>query len=341
MPRLYYFCLASVLLIFSGTMTLYFFYTKPDNKSPVFISKTSYEWTNVDGPIQPIPHSVQVDHQWANLGKALFNSKLLSGDGSVSCASCHLIDFGGDDGFPVSTGIDNQTGSRNSPTVLNAVFNFRQFWDGRSESLAEQVAGPIHNPVEMNTNWLDVIARLEQDSGFNDAFKQLDPMGVTIDNIVRAISTYEETLITPNAPIDQFLLGKKDALSPQQQVGFQKFQDYGCITCHQGRNIGGNLFQKIGRLEQVPAMLKDDLGRYTLTQNEHERHVFKVPSLRNVADTAPYFHNGAVDNLHDAVKIMAQSQLAITLTDKDAEDLVAFLKSLSAPVFRFESVRND
>lgn len=322
-------------------MAAYGLYTKPKGKAGIFISDTQYEDIKVDGPIQPIPRTINIDPQWANLGKALFNSKLLSGDGSISCASCHLIHFGGDDGFPLSIGVNNNTGHRNSPTVLNATFNFRQFWDGRSETLADQVAQPIHNPIEMNSNWPQIIQKLEKDPWFSKTFKQLSSKGITSETITKAITTFEETLITPDAPIDRFLLGDKDALTQQQQRGFKTFQDIGCITCHQGRNIGGNLYQKIGRINAVPEKLKDDLGLFTLTQEPEDRHVFKVPSLRNVAETAPYFHNGSVETLEEAVTIMAKAQLAITLSETDKSDLVAFLKSLSAPVYEFKGGARD
>jgi cytochrome c peroxidase len=179
------------------------------------------------------------------LGKALFNSPLLSKDNTISCASCHMIDFGGDDGFPVSTGINNSQGNRNSPTVLNTTFNFRQFWDGRARTLAEQTVGPIHNPVEMGSSWDEIIPKVSQDSYFNKAFKTLSADGVTPNNIIKAITTYEESLITPNSPIDNYLLGDKEALTAQQVRGLALFKNYGCSTCHQGRNIGGNIYLHI------------------------------------------------------------------------------------------------
>lgn len=293
---------------------------------------TQYRFTEVDGPLQPLPEITYINERWRDLGKALFNSPLLSADNSISCASCHLVDYGGDDGFPVSTGINNATGSRNSPTVLNSSFNFVQFWDGRSSSLAEQVSGPIHNPIEMGSNWGQVIAKLENDALFDDLFKSINPGGVTVEAIVKAITTYEESLVTTGAPIDRYLLGQEDALTTQQKRGFDKFRQFGCITCHQGVNIGGNLFQKIGRIEDIDEQFRLDLGRYTVTGQEHDKYVFKVPSLRNVAQTAPYFHNGQVKTLKEAIRLMGQAQLGRILSDVDVDDLEAFLQSFSASV---------
>ncbi|WP_440876320.1 cytochrome-c peroxidase [Thalassotalea sp. PLHSN55] len=294
------------------------------------LSKTQFVFKHVDGPIQPIPTDIVINKNWGVLGKALFHSTLLSKDNTVSCASCHMVDFGGDDGFSLSTGVNNAIGTRNSPTVLNAVFNIKQFWDGRSSSLAEQAVGPIHNPIEMASSWPEIIKKLSQDSYFNQAFSRLSNQGVTVDNILRAIVTYEESLITPNSAIDRYLLGDKSALTEQQQRGYQKFLNLGCSTCHQGRNIGGNIMQKLGRISDIPEQLKLDLGRYNITNNEQDKHIFKVPSLRNVAQTSPYFHNGSIDSLGEAVNIMAKVQLGITLKQQDTDDIVALLQSFSA-----------
>lgn len=294
--------------------------------------KTSYEFEEVAGPIQPIPRVLNIDKNWLGVGKALFHSPLLSKDNTISCASCHLVDFGGDDGFPVSTGVNNKKGVRNSPTVLNAVFNFRQFWDGRAGSLAEQISGPIHNPVEMGTAWADIVTKLNNDSYFKKAFAGLSPLGITEDNIIKALTIYEESLITPNAPIDQYLLGDDQALNVQQKRGLRLFNSYGCSTCHQGRNIGGNIFQKLGRVNKIPVALTLDDGKYQVTQQEKDRYIFKVPSLRNIAQTAPYFHNGSVDTLPEAVRIMASTQLGVELTDNEVDDIVALLHAFSAKV---------
>ncbi|WP_228710771.1 cytochrome-c peroxidase [Saccharobesus litoralis] len=292
---------------------------------------TEYEFEYVDGPIQPIPRRLKTNIAWVNLGKALFNSPLLSKDNTVSCASCHMVDFGGDDGVKVSTGVDSKQGTRNAPTVLNAVFNFRQFWDGRAADLAEQAAGPIHNPIEMASNWRQVITKLQQDRYFSRTFAELGVKSITEQHIVTAITFFEESLITPNSAIDRYLLGDRTALNAQQQRGYQKFINLGCVTCHQGRNIGGNFYQKLGRLEQIPASLRHDKGRALVTGEAQDKYVFKVPSLRNITDTAPYFHDGSINTLEQAVTIMAATQLGKTLSDQDVDDLVALLAAFSAP----------
>ena len=332
----YYLSLVIAFVVFLATMVFYFLKTQPQPQEQQVITGTHYEDITVKGAIQPIPIKMQVDVQWVRLGKALFNSTLLSRDNTISCASCHLVNFGGDDGFPVSTGIDSQVGSRNAPTVLNAVFNFRQFWDGRSQDLADQVSGPVHNPIEMGSNWPEVINKLRREPEFNNAFLALSPDGVTQGNIVKAITTFEETLITPNAPIDRYLMGDANALTSQQKRGYDKFLQFGCIACHQGRNIGGNIYQKLGRIDVVPKKLLNDTGLFELTKKLDDMYVFKVPSLRNVAETAPYFHNGSVDSLQEAVKIMAQSQLGTVLSQQDIDDLVALLQSFSAQPYQVE-----
>lgn len=289
----------------------------------------SYAMVEVDGPIQPIPNIKTIDPEWVALGKDLFISPLLSKDGSVSCASCHDLSGGGDDGLAVSVGVGKALGHRNAPSVLNAVFNFRQFWDGRSHDLADQAPGPIHNPLEMDSSWPEIIEKLSSNDYFVTRFKRISQNGITRANIVKAITIFEQSLVTPNAPIDRYILGDKNALSVAQKRGLKKFIDYGCITCHQGRNIGGNLFQKIGRLDGVPKHLLEDKGRFLITDNPYDEHVFKVPSLRNIALTSPYFHDGSVDELSQAIRIMAKGQLGLDLDTADVSDLQEILMAFT------------
>ncbi|MBQ4860562.1 c-type cytochrome [Pseudoalteromonas sp. MMG013] len=293
-------------------------------------NKPHFEFITVNGPIQPIPAKANFDQAWVQLGKSLFNSKLLSDDNTVSCASCHLVDYGGDDGFALSTGVNNALGERNSPTVLNAVFNFRQFWDGRSTDLFEQVAGPIHSPVEMNSNWQQIIGKLNNEPKIKQAFKDLNENDITQHNISKAITIYQSSLITPNSAFDRFILGNLNALTAQQKRGWNAFQELGCISCHQGRNIGGNMYQKLGRIDEIHGVLKKDLGRYNVTKNPNDKHIFKVPSLRNVALTAPYFHNGSVATLDEAVTIMAKIQLGTELSAQTQQDIVSLLHAFSS-----------
>jgi cytochrome c peroxidase len=329
MDKKYYISLV-LAVVLSTLFPIIFYLNLDNNKINQTYTETTYNFEHVEGAIQPIPRSLTIDKEWLVLGKALFHSPLLSKDNTIACSSCHMVDFGGDDGFPISLGVNNAKGTRNSPTVLNASLNFRQFWDGRASSLEDQATGPIHNPVEMGSSWAEIIPKLKQDSYFNRTFSKLSDLGVTSGNILKAISTYEQSLITPNSPIDRYLLGDVEALTEQQKRGLTLFVDYGCATCHQGRNIGGNIFQKLGRIDVVPEVLTHDLGLYEITQKESDKYTFKVPSLRNIADTAPYFHNGSIDNLPDAVRIMARSQLARELTSNEVDDIVALLQSFSA-----------
>lgn len=314
----------------------YYFDTTDPRPTDQEDTQTSFSVIRVPGPIQPLPDIKHIDLRWVRLGKALFNSNLLSSDNSISCASCHMVDFGGDDGFPVSTGVNNAIGVRNSPTVLNSVFNFRQFWDGRTLSLEEQVHEPLHNPNEMNTDWETVISKLEADDTFKAMFQSVTDEGISIDSITKALVIYEESLITPKSPIDLYLMGDKDALSQQQVRGLNKFKGFGCVSCHQGVNIGGNLFQKLGRINETQTSVnRNDLGRYTVTGREEDRFVFKVPSLRNVTLTAPYFHDGSVETLSEAIRIMAKAQLGRELAQQDVEDLEALFQAFSAPPKEF------
>lgn len=313
----------------------YHFWLLPEQAKQADV-ETQYEYHYVDGPIQPLPRISLIDHDWRLLGQALFHSTLLSKDNSVACSSCHLVTAGGDDGFALSTGVGDKKGTRNSPTVLNAIFSFRQFWDGREPNLEMQVAKPIHNPIEMATNWQDVIKKLNADPYFSSAFANISREGVTEGAITKAIVVYEQSLVTPDSPIDRYLLGDKQALTEQQQRGLNKFINFGCTTCHQGKNIGGNFYQKLGRINAIPEKLKQDLGKFEFSKQEADKYVFKVPSLRNIADTAPYFHNGSVDTLEEAVDIMAKTQLGMELSRQDNQDIVALLYAFSAPVQEHE-----
>lgn len=284
-------------------------------------------------PITPLPLSVEVDPAKAQLGKTLFFDKRLSADDSISCASCHELSAAwGTDLRPVSAGVKGQLGSRNSPTVFNSVFNFTQFWDGRAESLADQARGPVVNPVEMGmASWDDAVKKLAGDAAYQQAFKSLYAAGMTADTIVDAIAEYEKTLITPNAPFDQYLRGKTDAINETQKRGYKLFKAYGCIACHQGQNVGGNMFQKFGVLKDISLLsgtLSNDLGRFILTRNEWDKRVFKVPSLRLAIMTPPYFHDGSVATIDEAVGVMIQFQLGRDVPDADKQAIIAFLTSL-------------
>lgn len=268
-----------------------------------------------------------------SLGKQLFHSEKLSADNSLSCASCHQINNGGDDGLSLSPGINGQLGSINTPTVLNSTLNFVQFWDGRASSLEEQVEGPVHNPIEMGSNWQQVITKLKADPVILEQFQSLYSDGITEKNIIRAIVSYENQLITVNAPFDLYLKGDKNAISKHAKEGYKLFKQMGCISCHQGKNVGGNMYQYFGVMGNYFTdrgnITKADLGRYNVTLLEKDKYKFKVPSLRNIANTAPYFHDGTAKTLEEAVKVMARYQLGRPISNTQVSSIKAFLISLS------------
>jgi cytochrome c peroxidase len=281
-------------------------------------------------PLPPVP---ALSPEKVALGERLFFDKRLSKDNSIACASCHDFARGGSDRMPVSIGVDGQRGPINAPTVFNAALNFVQFWDGRAASLEAQAAGPVHNPLEMASNWVEVLSKLRSDRGYHDAFQRLYPQqGMSGEAIVDAIATYERTLITTNSRFDRFLQGESTALNALEKSGYQRFLDYGCASCHQGTLLGGNMYQRFGVMGDYFAgrtPSKTDLGRFNVTGRAEDRHVFKVPSLRNVAVTAPYFHDGSGNSLEEAVVIMGRYQLGRDLSGPDVASISAFLRTLT------------
>ncbi len=306
--------------------------TEPARELPAPILAPAHD----DRPVQPLPAVPALDPARVALGRALFHDTRLSRDGSVSCASCHLLASGGHDPRPLSQGVGGALGSVNAPTVLNASLNFSQFWDGRAGSLEEQAHGPVNNPVEMATTWPEVIAKLNADTGFRAGFEAVYAGGLTPANIVDAIATFERTLLTPDAPFDRFLRGDTTAMDAMSQEGFRRFSEIGCISCHQGVNLGGNMYQRFGILgdyladrPRSEAQRKADLGRFNVTGLASDRYVFKVPGLRNVALTAPYFHDGSAANLHEAIAIMGRYQLGRELDAREIDTISAFLHALT------------
>lgn len=287
-----------------------------------------------NNPIEPLPLSVKVNPAKVKLGKKLFTDTRLSADNSISCASCHELsaESYGTDLRSVSEGVKGQLGGRNSPTVFNSGFNFAQFWDGRADSLASQALGPVVNPIEMGmSSWEEVTSKLKGDTYYTTAFKQIYGTEISAVNIADAIAEFEKTLITANSPFDKFLRGDKKAISKQQKHGYQLFQSYGCVSCHQGRNVGGNMYQKFGVLKDIvlqSGTLGNDLGRFNVTKNEWDKRVFKVPSLRLAVKTPPYFHDGSVATIQEAVNIMIQFQLGREVPVTDQNAIIAFLESL-------------
>ncbi len=286
-----------------------------------------------DEPLKPLPTELKLDPRKVALGERLFNDKRMSRDNSMSCASCHNLAKGGVDGLQTSVGIGGAKGPINAPTVFNSSLNFRQFWDGRAASLEEQVDGPVHNPKEMGSTWPEVIDKLAKDHALVEQMKQSYPDGLQVKNVKDAIAVFERSLTTPNARFDKYLRGDKAALSADELRGYQLFKAYGCVACHQGVNVGGNMFQSFGVMGDYFGkrgnVTAADLGRFSVTKNEADRHVFKVPSLRNVALTAPYFHDGSAKTLADAVDVMFKFQLGRPASAQDKELIVKFLHTLT------------
>lgn len=276
--------------------------------------------------ITPIPLKPDFDYNKALLGKKLFFDTRLSRDNTVSCANCHILEAGGDDNLPVSFGINGKKGVRNSPTVFNARYNAFQFWDGKAKDLEEQISGPIHNPVEMGTDFKEVVSKLNKDEEYKKSFSLLYEEGINEKNIKNAIAEFEKSLTTPNSRFDRYLRGEKNVLTKGELDGFIAFKEYGCISCHNGVNVGGNLMQKVGVLVDYKS---DDLGLYNLTKNIEDKYYFKVPGLRNVELTSPYFHDGSIGDLKEAVETMLKYQVGFPADEKTIENIVEFLKTLT------------
>lgn len=283
--------------------------------------------------LKPIPQKITFNKAKVELGKELFFDPILSKDGTIACVNCHILPGSGAESSSVSTGINNQKGPINSPTVLNARYNFKQFWDGRADSLYEQASGPITNPIEMGNSLENMLDTLKDSEHYQTAFKKTYG-SLTIDHVLDAIVEFEKTLITPNAKFDKFLR-HEIALSPQETRGYELFQNKGCISCHNGINLGGSMFQKFGAiidLNEIDTNIstnKTDLGRYNITKREQDKFVFKVPTLRNVALSAPYFHNATAKTLKEAIKTMAFHQLGVNINETEIQNIEVFLKTLT------------
>ena len=265
-----------------------------------------------------------------DLGRMLYYEKRLSKSQELSCNSCHDLTAFGVDGQPTSDGHKGQTGDRNSPTVYNAARQVAQFWDGRAADVEAQAKGPILNPIEMAMpSEHIVITTLQSMPEYVDAFKKAfpnEPKPVTYDNLGKAIGAFERGLVTP-ARFDAFLKGDENALGAEEKAGLKIFLKAGCQTCHNGAGEGGTSFQKVGAVKPFPR--SDDPGRYKVTKAEPDRGVFKVPSLRNIEKTGPYFHDGKTATLEAAVRDMAEYQLGKTLTDQEVGQVVVFLRALT------------
>jgi cytochrome c peroxidase len=286
-------------------------------------------------PVRPIDQALEYDEAKAALGFALFHDPRLSVDNTVSCASCHALETAGVDNHQYSHGVNEQLGGVNAPTVFNAVYNFVQFWDGRAQTLAAQAAGPPLNPVEMASESFDqIIAKLKADKKFTKAFTAVYPDGITEANLTDAIEQFERTLVTPNSAFDKWLLGDDSALTADQLEGYELFKKYDCATCHTGPNLGGLSYELMGLrrhyfAERGLELTHEDNGRYKETQQERDRHRFKVPGLRNVEHTWPYYHDGTRHTLEEAVRDMGLYQSGVELSDAEVGKIVDFLESLT------------
>ena len=285
-------------------------------------------------PIQPLPLKVTVDDKKIALGQKLFHDTSLSGDNTLSCASCHDLTKGGTDQAKVATGIKGQQGPINSPTVFNAMYNVTQFWDGRAKDLQTQAAGPVANPGEMGEQWDNVIAKLKQIPEYQNAFQTIyEQQGLTKETVTDAIAGFEQSLVTPDSRFDKYLRGDKGILTTDEKSGYELFK-LNCASCHNGPAVGGLSFEKMGVKQDYfklrgGQITEADNGRFNVTKEEKDRHFFKVPVLRNVEITYPYFHDGSVNNLNDAVRIMGQVQRNKNFNDTEINNIVSFLKTLT------------
>lgn len=294
-----------------------------------WIQKRSKEYD-----IRPIPEEnfFKPDAEKAELGKTIFNDPRISSNGTVSCASCHNLASGGTTSDAAKL-IQSNSNFHDVPTVLNAAYNFSQYWDGRARDLTEQASMAIENPEEMNSSWSKVIGVLQNDKEFDTAFRKKYADGINKQNVCNAIAEYERTLLTPGSRFDKFLQGDKSALNDEEKEGFALFKKHDCSTCHAGPALGGLSFEKMGARHDYfseDKKSKRDLGRYNVTHNSSDKYKFKVPTLRNIEQTAPYLHDGSAKNLEEAVEIMSAHQIANPLSKEEQKKVCAFLRTLTA-----------
>lgn len=284
-------------------------------------------------PVQPLPLRIELDSAKVALGRKLFFDARLSRDGTVSCATCHDLGQGGDDGRRLPLGVGGAEGEVNTLTVFNAAFNVAFFWDGRAETLEEQIAAPITGASEMASRWPTVIQTIKQDAAYRAAFAAAyREQGVQRESVIDAIAVFVRSLVTPNSRFDRYLRGDDTAISTREKQGYRLFKNYGCTSCHQGRNVGGNMFQVVGVIEDYKnhgEKTGAHLGRYNVTGRKEDLYKYRVPSLRNIALTAPYFHDGHAETLEKAVEEMARYQIGRPIESPEIALIVEFLKTLT------------
>jgi len=282
--------------------------------------------------VRPLPATIEgLDPAKVAMGDKVFHDKRLSKDNTIACASCHGLDKGGTDREKFSTGVANQVGDINAPTVFNSALQFIMFWDGRAANLEEQADGPVNNPIEMASNWPEAVAKLQQDAPFMAEFTALYPAGPSKETLIDAIATFERSLMTPNSKFDKYLAGDKQALSAEELAGYELFLDKACATCHVGTLLGGQSFEKMGRKQDYfqGKGQKRDFGRFNVTNKEEDRFRLKVPTLRNIAQTAPYFHDATAADLTTAVDVMGKYQSDVALSEAQNRQIVQFLTALT------------
>jgi cytochrome c peroxidase len=293
------------------------------------LAGASVAWAALDEPIKPILAAKVADPALVELGKKLFFDPRLSKSGFISCNSCHNLSMGGTDNLKTSIGHRWNEGNINAPTVLNASMNLAQFWDGRAKDLQAQAGGPIDNPGEMGSSHGLAVEVLQSIPAYVADFKKsFGSDKVTIEHVTSAIAAFEETLVTPNSRFDKWLKGDRKALSANELAGYRLFKDSGCVACHNGPAVGGNSYQKMGVVEPYKAS-SPAVGRFAVTGKDADRFSFKVPTLRNVELTYPYFHDGAANTLTEAVDTMGRLQLGKKFTSDENAKIVAFLKTLT------------
>lgn len=301
----------------------------------LYVAAVSAQTNNIriGEPLLPLEAFQNLDSRKVALGDLLYHDKRLSADNSISCASCHNLSSNGSDSRASSIGIGEAVGPIKAPTVYNSAYNFVQFWDGRAADLEEQAAGPVHNPIEMGSNWDQVLAKLQQDAKLVGLFAEAYPDGLNAKNIASAIADFERSLVTVDSPFDRWLHGYESALSGSEIRGYQLFKSYGCSSCHQGRNVGGNMYAYMGAMgdyfaDRGKKIIEADLGRFNVTKDEADRHLFKVPSLRLAARQEYFFHDGSQTELKEAIRVMGLYQIGRNIPDEDISDIAAFLHSL-------------
>lgn len=285
------------------------------------------------GPIVPIKPATGLDARKVALGRRLFNDTRLSGNGSTACVTCHDLSQGGVDHLMHPEGPKGARGSINTLTVFNSSRNFTLTWNGRVRTLAQLIDMTVTSPRMLGSRWANVVARIKAVPDYLDAFGRIYAEGVSKNTITDALAEFDRSLVTPGSRFDQYLMGDTNALTPEERRGYELFKSYGCTSCHQGMNVGGNMFQVFGVMADYFAdrghVTRVDLGRFNVTGNELDRYVFRVPSLRNVAVTAPYFHDGTAPTLADAIDDMAKYQLGRPMPKEDQDDIVKFLMTLT------------